>query len=123
CGGRCVVSTPSQDTCPLRGGVSPVSERQSVVLPTPFRPSTAVTLPRSARSETPCSTWLSPEYVWRAAAPSTSAPHRQRAVRVRAEVDPLHRVVPAHLVARSVRAHPSLVEYGDEFGERTGHVH
>jgi hypothetical protein len=54
------MSVPSKTICPLRAGVSPSSDLHSVVLPTPLRPRSAVTLPLSTPIDTPCRTWLSP---------------------------------------------------------------
>ena len=47
CVGTWVISTPLKTTRPARAGVNPTMERHRVVLPTPFRPTTAATVPRS----------------------------------------------------------------------------
>ena len=52
------IDSPAKRIVPRRGGVKPMIERISVVLPTPLRPSTAVTAPAGARSVTPCRMWL-----------------------------------------------------------------
>ena len=41
-------------------GCSPTTARRKLVLPTPFRPISAVTLPASAVSDTPRSAWAAP---------------------------------------------------------------
>ena len=51
---------PSISTVPRERGTSPMSARSVVVLPTPFRPRSAVTPPFSTANETPCSTCDSP---------------------------------------------------------------
>ena len=58
CEGSFSIGSPAKRMWPERGGVKPITERISVVLPTPLRPSSAVTRPLSARSETPCRMWL-----------------------------------------------------------------
>ena len=59
-GGQRVMVSPRKRTAPRRGGVKPMMERTSVVLPTPFRPRMASTSPSPTRSVMPCSTWLAP---------------------------------------------------------------
>ena len=55
-----VMSAPLNRMAPLRTGCWPTMARISVVLPTPLRPSTQVTWPISAFSDTPRSAWLAP---------------------------------------------------------------
>ena len=50
------ICRPSQTTSPSDGGVSPISERMVVVLPTPLRPISAMQEPCSTSKETPNST-------------------------------------------------------------------
>ena len=57
---RRVISAPSHSTLPRRSGTWPTSPRMRLVLPTPLRPSTQVTSPLSAVSDTPFSAWLAP---------------------------------------------------------------
>ena len=54
-----VTSAPANITRPDRGGVKPMAERISVVLPMPLRPRRATTWPRATPSETPWRMWLS----------------------------------------------------------------
>ena len=51
--GHAVMSRSLKRTWPRRGGVKPMMERISVVLPMPFRPRMPTTWPFSIRSETP----------------------------------------------------------------------
>ena len=53
CGCSAVMSAPSQRMRPARIGCSPTMARIRLVLPTPLRPSTQVTVPRSAVTLTP----------------------------------------------------------------------
>jgi len=55
-----VMSRPSQVMEPDRTRSSPMMARSSDDLPTPLRPSTVVTLPGSACSDTPRRQWLAP---------------------------------------------------------------
>ncbi len=59
CEGHPVMSRSLKRTVPWRGGVNPMIERISVVLPAPLRPRIATTSPAPIVSETPWSTWLS----------------------------------------------------------------
>ena len=54
------MSAPSKVIEPEAIGYWPTMARSSVVLPTPLRPSTQVTLPGSAEIETPRSAWAAP---------------------------------------------------------------
>ena len=45
---------------PLETGCCPISASNRLVLPTPLRPSTQVTLPGSAESDTPRNAWAAP---------------------------------------------------------------
>ncbi len=58
--GQLSIARPSKTTRPARGGVKPTMLRMAVVLPAPLRPSSATASPEATRSDTPCSTWLSP---------------------------------------------------------------
>jgi hypothetical protein len=62
CGRKPTRLSPRQVIEPERtcGGVSPMMERISVVLPMPLRPSTATISPAPTSSETPWSTSASP---------------------------------------------------------------
>ena len=53
CGGMWVISVSLNRMRPRCAGVSPMMERTSVVLPTPLRPMTATTSPRSTRQRHP----------------------------------------------------------------------
>ena len=55
-----VISVPLKRTVPLRGGLSPMMLRRSVVLPAPLRPSTPISPAGSSSSETLCRMWLVP---------------------------------------------------------------
>jgi hypothetical protein len=55
-----VMSRPSNDTVPARTGTTPIRHLSSVVLPTPLRPSKAVTLPAGTSKLTSRSVWLLP---------------------------------------------------------------
>ena len=59
-GGQRVTSSPLNPTRPRRGGVKPMIERMSVVLPIPFRPRIVTISPGPTVSVTPWSTWLAP---------------------------------------------------------------
>jgi hypothetical protein len=54
------MSLPSQTIEPRLTARWPTSARSRLVLPTPLRPSTQVTLPGSALSEMPRSAWAAP---------------------------------------------------------------
>jgi hypothetical protein len=54
------MSRPSKLIVPRLTGCWPTSARNRLVLPTPLRPSTQVTLPASAVSETERSAWAAP---------------------------------------------------------------
>ena len=59
-GGQPVMSRDLKRTWPALGGVSPMTERIVVVLPTPLRPSRQTHSPALTSSEMPNSTRLSP---------------------------------------------------------------
>jgi hypothetical protein len=54
------ISVPSNVIEPLAIGYWPTIARNRLVLPTPLRPSTQVTLPGSAEIETRASAWAAP---------------------------------------------------------------
>ena len=54
------MSLPSHEIVPALTGCWPMIARSRLVLPTPLRPSTQVTLPGSALSETPRSACAAP---------------------------------------------------------------
>lgn len=60
CGGRCVMSSPSNVTRPSRAGVRPEIERSVVDLPAPLEPISVTTSPSSTESETPFSASMAP---------------------------------------------------------------
>ena len=59
-GGIAVMSSPLKRMAPFETGWRPTMARIRLVLPTPLRPSTQVTLPGSAVSDTPRSAWAAP---------------------------------------------------------------
>src|SRR4029450_9658942 len=61
--GRPRISSPRNRIEPARAGVSPMIDRTVVVFPMPLRPIKVIISPGSIASETPNSTWLSPEQV------------------------------------------------------------
>jgi hypothetical protein len=62
-------SQPQIRACPASGFSRVASTRTAVVLPAPFGPSRASTLPRSAAISTPASAWVFPK---RLVSPSAS---------------------------------------------------
>src|SRR5258708_27629786 len=52
CGGRSVMSSPKNQTCPALGGKSPVMALKSVVFPAPLAPSTARRSPAATENDT-----------------------------------------------------------------------
>ena len=58
--GRWVMSSPSKNTAPFDGSVSPAMARSRVDLPAPLVPSSARTSPSSTSKSTLKRTWTSP---------------------------------------------------------------
>src|ERR1700712_3689270 len=63
--GSPMVSRPSKRMEPLRLPITPMMERNVVVLPAPLRPSSVTTSPFGTSKAMPCSTCDSPYQAWR----------------------------------------------------------
>ncbi len=109
------MSSPPSSTRPRRS-TSPISALNVVVLPTPFRPSSAVAPPSATSKEIPCSTCDWPRYTCRSRTERT-------AIRAALRGRPAGRSV-AHDRLRGVdRKQPAVVHDRDPLREPGHHLH
>src|SRR6185436_17772387 len=112
-GVRPVTAFPCTVTEPRRGGRRPTVTCIVVDFPAPFRPRSPRRRPSPSRSETPCSTWLSPYSASMSLSTSASV----------AKVDLPGARVRDDLGAAALDDHLAEVEHGDALGEVERHVH
>src|SRR5207245_6867944 len=105
-GARPAIGSPNRRIAPLRGGRKPMIELMQVVLPAPFLPSSARTLPAPTSNEMPCSTWLSPYSASTRSSARASVP----------KVDLPRLRVGDDLVADALDNHPAVMQRGDSLG-------
>src|SRR5437763_1039729 len=116
-----VMSRPSNCTVPERARTSPEIVRRSDVLPAPFAPSTAVTLPSGTSSDTSSTARTGP---YEQTTPASSSIRRLPLLLFfRAEVRLEHSGVRANLVRRTGRDEPAGVEHRHPVADRHDEVH
>src|SRR5262249_20185819 len=110
-----VMSAPSNVIAPLLTGCCPASASRRLVLPTPLRPSTQVTLPGSAESDTLRNA---------CAAPECRSMEVTCNIALAPQIDLDHALVLRDLVDRAFGQHRTFVQAGDLDPElaHEGHV-
>src|SRR5207245_10412865 len=100
------IGSPNRRIAPLRGGRKPMIALMQVVLPAPFLPSSARTLPAPTSNETPCRTWLSPYSASTRSSARASVP----------KVDLPRLRVGDDLGAGALDNHPAVLQHGESLG-------
>src|SRR4030088_557173 len=103
-GPRVLMTRPSNMTLPAVFRTVPEMARSVVVLPAPFAPSRATTLPSGTCSDTPCRALTDPYAAWTSVSSSS-------AIGLGPEVRLDHRLVLADLARRPVGDLPSEVQH------------
>src|SRR5581483_3533321 len=121
--GQRVMSRPSRLTRPVVGVLRPLIVRNSVVLPAPLAPSTAVTVPGCTSSETPSTARTAPKSAVRFSTASMSGCGGGLVCGLAAEICLEHGGVLLDLCRRAGGDHTAEVEDGDAVADRHHEIH
>src|SRR6202021_3542630 len=110
-------SLPLNRTDPRVLSSRPMMDFKVVVLPAPLRPIRQTISPLATSRLMSCSTWLAPYQALRL--PTCNI----RSVLPLAQIDPLHRLVLAHLPRRSFRQPFALVQHQDTVADPEHQLH
>src|SRR5512147_152267 len=116
---------PSSSTCPREGWIMPEMARMVVVLPAPFAPISATTVPCFTCSDTSLSTSLAPYPAYRLSTTSMFVPlsYRCSVGCIRAQIRLNHQRIALDLFCAALCDDLATVEHGHHVAQFAHHVH